>query len=92
MKRLTLFAALILLGLAGTQISAFAHDDWFKKYDYDHDRKWNYDEYVKAQRDWEIAHHQKVMSDKELREYYDHHDKDKDGYWATEEMRRAHHW
>lgn len=92
MKKQILFAGLILFSIVSTQNSALSYDGWYKKYDHDKDGRWNYDEFARAQREWQIAHHERVMSDREMRELYDRHDKDKDGFWAAEEARHAHHW
>ena len=78
----------------GLQAPAHANDqDWFKKHDTNNDGRWDRAEYERAQRNWEAAHSREhAMSDKQMREYYDKHDKNKDGYLNAEEARHAHHW
>jgi len=93
MKKQILFAGLIALSCLGLQAPAQADPfDWHKKYDIDHDGRWNREEYAAAQREWEMAHHHKPMSEADLRRYYDKLDRDRDGYLSAEEARRAHHW
>ena len=92
MKNLFLLNSLVFVSFISMQSTTLAHDGWFNKYDRDHDRQWNYEEFARAQREWQIAHHEHVMSEKELRDYYKRYDKDHNGSWATEEANRFHPW
>jgi len=90
MKKQILFMVLGGFVLLTTQIPVLAND-WFNRYDANHDRQWNYEEYQKAQMEW-LKHHKHHMSDKELREYYARLDRDRNGFLTAEEARRAHMW
>jgi hypothetical protein len=93
MKKYSLLAGIIWFGFLCLQGPALAnHDYWYKKYDRDNDARWNYDEYLAAQRQWEAQYHRHPMSEKQLREYYKKLDKNRDGYLSPEEARRGHGW
>jgi len=93
MKKQILFAGIICLSLMGTQSPARAdHDDWHKKYDRNHDGRWDYAEFERAQREWERTHKGHPMTEKQLREYYARLDRDRDGYLSPEEAHRFHPW
>jgi len=93
MNKRILFAGLVSLSILGVQGAALAdHDDWHHRYDHDHDGKWDYNDFEKAQRDWERDHHRKELSEIELRNAYARYDRDHDGFWAPNEARKFHPW
>jgi hypothetical protein len=80
----------LIVGLL-SQPAALAFD-WFDRYDHDHDHYWSYHEYYRARRAWEREHHEKLMSEAELRAEYDRYDADHDHKWAREEAKASGHW
>lgn len=93
MTKRNCFAVLMCFGLLGPQYSALAaHTNWHREYDRDNDNRWNYDEFVAAQRAWQMRHGQNLMSDDELHQSWERLDKDRDGYLSPYEANRFHKW
>jgi len=92
MKKQFALMATLWLVLANTQAPALA-DDWFDKYDHNHDHHWDYNEFRTAHNTyWKGHRDEKRMDDAELRSEFnrragDHHD------WVDNEgVRDFHHW
>ncbi len=65
----------------------------FNRYDYDRDGRWNYREFVDANRAYYIHHPGAVvMEEPVLRRDFRRIDRDNDGYVRVDEVRRYHEW
>jgi Ca2+-binding EF-hand superfamily protein len=91
MKKPFLLASLICAGFVAAQLPSYA-EPWFDRCDYNHDGKWNYNEYCKAQRQWIKEHRERPMSEHDLRRVWRDYDKDHDGYVNVEDVRGLHPW
>jgi hypothetical protein len=92
MKKQFALMATLWLVLANTQSPALA-DDWFDKYDHDHDHHWDYKEFQSAHNNyWKAHHEEKRMNDAELRAEFDRRAAEHHGWVDNEGVRDFHHW
>jgi len=91
-SKITLLAALVI-AIGSISGPARADDEWFEKWDHNHDRKWSWDEFRRAQYRWWKEHRDEHRcNDKELREHFKELDRDHDGYLYPDDVRSFHHW
>ena len=92
MKRTLALAGLLCLTLNSIQLAARA-DDWFDKYDRNHDHHWNYNEFQRAHHDWWLRHkEEKRLTDAELRAQFNTWDADHHGWVNREHVEHWHTW
>jgi Ca2+-binding EF-hand superfamily protein len=91
--KITLAAALALVVLAVSAPAKADHDEWFNKYDRDHDGRWTYKEFRSAHYKWLKEHPgERHCSEHDLHGYFNKYDRDHDGYVHCDEVRDFHHW
>jgi Ca2+-binding EF-hand superfamily protein len=92
MKKMLALAGLLCLTLNSVQLAAQA-DDWFGKYDLNHDNHWSYNEFSKANNDWAGRHtEEKRLSDAELRTQFNGWDTDHHGWVTRDNVEHYHTW
>jgi len=92
MKKTLALAGLLCLTLSSVQLAAQA-DDWFGKYDRNHDNHWTYNEFANANHDWARRHrNEKRVTDAELRNQFNGWDTDHHGYVTREHVEHYHTW
>jgi len=92
MKKSLALAGLLCLALSNFQLAARA-DDWFDRYDRNHDHHWSYDEFRRAHQDWWRAHREeKRLTDAELRAQFNTWDADHHGWVTREHVEHFHTW
>ncbi len=93
MKKVFLAAMMAIASLSSVQLSAHADEQWFDRYDHDHDSHWNYNEFRKAHYDWYKHHHsEQRISDPELRHQFDGMAAGHPGWVEREQVRTYHNW
>jgi hypothetical protein len=90
MKNKIALSALACLQVAAMTLPALADDVWFAKYG--HHGAWNYDSFCRAERDYEIRHHEARLSKHDLRVRFDQLDADHDGMLHADDVRTFHQW
>ena len=92
MKKTLALAGLLCLALSSVQMAAQAQD-WFVRYDTDHDNHWTYNEFASANRDWASRHTtEKILNDVELHKQFSTWDPDNRGYVVRESVSTYHDW
>jgi hypothetical protein len=90
MKKTLALACLAVLAI-GT--AAQADDDWFNKYDHNHDGHWSYNEFKRAHSDyWRNHRDEKRMSEAELRAQFNNWEAQHKGWVERDQVREFHHW
>jgi hypothetical protein len=89
MKKTVALACLAFLTL-GTAAQA---DDWFDRYDHNHDGHWSWSEFKRAHYEyWKHHHDEHRLSDAELRAQFDAWAASHPGWVEREQVREFHHW
>jgi hypothetical protein len=92
MKNALALAGLLCLTLSSVQLPALAQD-WFDRYDVNHDHQWNYVEFSNAHHDWARHHRtERIINDIELRNQFNTWDPDNRGYVVRENVSTFHNW
>ena len=92
MNKTLALAGLLCLTLASVQQAALAQD-WFGRYDGNHDNRWSYDEFAHAHHNWARHHRSEViMNDVDLHNQFNSWDPDRRGYIVRENVATFHNW
>lgn len=92
MQTVFVFAAVCV---ASTFSSALADNDWFNKWDRNHDNRWTWQEFRNAHKDW-ARHHKReaeaCWTDKQLHEKWAMLDAEHHGWVTPEQAMQLHAW
>jgi hypothetical protein len=81
-----------VMATIGAQSVALA-DDWYERYDVDHDHHWSYNEFRDANLSyWKLHKDEKALKDAELRAEFDRMAAGHPEYVDVETVRTYHHW
>lgn len=86
--------ALAGLMIVGISLNAVAADEWFNRWDRNHDGHWTWSEFKAAHHDW-CRHHrggEGCWNDRELRAKFDALDAEHHGWVTPEQVRSLHAW
>jgi hypothetical protein len=89
MKKFALAMMLLLLCGQLSGNAAFAND-WFNRWDHNHDGRWDRNEFYAAQRNWARDHHGYPAPG--WGPNFAAYDHNHDHYWDRREAWRYHHW
>ena len=84
----------VLACLAVLTLSTAAKaDDWFDRYDRDHNKQWNYQEFKRAHNDyWKHHRNEERWNEAKLHSQFNTWASAHPGYVEREQVREFHHW
>jgi hypothetical protein len=90
-KKSIAFAALLTLGMS---LGASAADEWFTRYDKDHDQRWTWHEFRDAHHNWCHNHHGAAgcWNDHELRQKFEAMAGANRTWVSADQVREFHSW
>lgn len=81
----------LLIAAITSVIPAFSFDNWFKRWDANHDGQWSWSDFRAANRDWSFRHRRgQTFDDSEIRRMFRLCDRNGDGHVSAQDVQFLH--